>query len=677
MSAPRIDIVVVNYNTRDRTIECLDSVARQHIGGVRIIVVDNGSHDGSVAAISAAHPDAVVIAAGENLGFARGVNRGVERSDAEYVLLLNPDATVFPGSLEALVEFAQSHPAYGVYGGRTVRPDGTLDPSSCWGAPTPWSLLSFATGLSTVFKRSRLFDPESLGRWQRDSVREVDIVTGCLLLIRRADWVRLGGMDERFFLYGEDAEFSMRARRRGLRPVIVPDAVIQHDVGGSTGSTGRKMAMVLAGKVTYLWSMWWPPFALLGVLLLQAGAATRAVLEVATRTERATWRQVWAHRRAWRRGYPSAERTLFGRTPPARDELTVQAEPAFRTEAANPYNAELYRALQRRGVRVRDLDHPRLVLERTHIVHLHWPDLSFLAGPRRYLHVARLSLFYGTLAVARSRGTRLVWTVHNVSAHETRSSPLLRGIAERLLLANVDGIIALSERGLEDARSAYPALADVPAAVTPHGHYRGVYGFGIGRDEARRRLGLPLSRPVIASIGQIRPYKDIPRLIDVFAAMETDATLLIAGQVSPASLRADIEERAAADDRVMPDLRFIPDEEMPVLFAAADLVVIPYTRIQNSGSAVLALSADRPVLVPDMGALAELRATVGDDWVRLYTETLGPDALADALVWATARDRPQRADLRALDWDTIAESTVRAYQDFRARTRRRNSAPIG
>ena len=675
MSARTVDVIVVNYNTRERTLECLRSVVGQQIPGVGLIVVDNGSTDGSAEAFAAAHPEAQVIDAGENLGFARGVNRAVAASTAEYVLLLNPDATVFPGSLEALIDFAQEHPEHGLYGGRTVREDGSLDPSSCWGAPTPWSLLCFATGLSTVFKRSALFDPESLGRWQRDTVREVPVITGCLLLVPRTQWDAIGGMDERFFLYGEDAEFSARARAHGLRPVIVPSAVIQHDVGGSTSSTGRKMAMVMAGKATYVNLVWPRVLALAGILLLQAGAAVRGFLEWVTRAKRRTWRDVFYHRRAWRRGYPAAERTLFGRTPPptsppAPRPLTVQAEPAFRTEKANPYNGSLYRALQRRGVRVSDLSYWRMLAHRTDVVHLHWPDLSFLSGRRRSIHIARLVLFYSALRLARPRGTLLVWTVHNVSSHEERSTPAIRGAAERLLLGNIDGIIGLTEQGVEAARDAYPRLRDVPAAVTPHGHYRDEYTFGMPRSAARAALGIPPERPVIAAVGQIRSYKNIPHLIRVFRDMPGDAVLLVAGSASPAALADELREAAGADPRVMLDLRFLPDEEIPVVLAAADVVVLPYSRIQNSGSAILAASADRPVLVPDQGGMRELRDQLGTAWVRLYAGELTTADLSEALSWATEEGRPASADLSALDWDAIAAQTLTAYDEFRRRSRR-------
>ena len=313
---PELSVVVVNYNTRDATSACLRSVLQAAPDvDLEVVVVDNGSADGSVAAFRERFDDATVIDAGENLGFARGVNLGARSARGPWLLLLNPDTIVLPGSLRALLDFAEAHPEFGMFGGRTLRPDGGVDPSSCWGAPSLWSLATFATMLSTAFKRSSLFDPESLGGWDRDSVREVPIITGCLLLIRLADYERLGGMDEEYFLYGEDAEFSLRAGRAGLRRVIVPDAVIVHEVGGSSDAGGEKGCMVMAGKVTLLRKTWSPAGAAVGVRLLLAGVAARAALETLTRRPRAPWRTVWRRRADWRDGYPRAEATLFGRAP--------------------------------------------------------------------------------------------------------------------------------------------------------------------------------------------------------------------------------------------------------------------------------------------------------------------------------------------------------------------------
>lgn len=317
MSRPLLSVIVVNYNTCEATSACLASVREQEVDfDVEVVLVDNGSADSSAEILRRRHPEVHVIEAGENLGFARGVNLGVHHATGEYVLLLNPDTLVRPGTLAQLVSFARRHPDYGVYGGRTLRPDGSVDPSSCWGAPTLWSLTSFALGLSTAFKGSRVFDPEALGGWERDSVREVPIVTGCLLLTSRTDWDRIGGMDELFFLYGEDAEFSLRARAKGYRPVVVPEAVIVHEVGGSTASAGRKMSMVMAGKVTLLERAWPAPRARVGIALLLLGSLVRTGLEVASRRRTPTWGVVWRQRDDWRHGYPEAEQRIFGRPVP-------------------------------------------------------------------------------------------------------------------------------------------------------------------------------------------------------------------------------------------------------------------------------------------------------------------------------------------------------------------------
>jgi N-acetylglucosaminyl-diphospho-decaprenol L-rhamnosyltransferase len=306
-----LSVIIVSFNTRLATLECIASVLAHSPDGTEIVLVDNGSVDGSAQAIRERYPSTVVDEAGENLGFAKGVNRGVALSTGEFVLLLNPDTIVYEGSFEKLLAFAKAHPEHGMYGGRTLRRDGSVDKSSCWGAPTLWSLTCFALGLSTAFKGSRIFDPESLGPWQRDTVREVPIVTGCFLLMRRDRWDELGGMDEVFFLYGEDAEFSIRAARHGLRPVIVPEAVILHDVGGSTSNSGNKMSMVMAGKTTMLRCSWSMTRARVGIGLLQTGVWLRSTLErMAGR--RGMWSTVWARRADWIPGYPAARATLFG-----------------------------------------------------------------------------------------------------------------------------------------------------------------------------------------------------------------------------------------------------------------------------------------------------------------------------------------------------------------------------
>jgi N-acetylglucosaminyl-diphospho-decaprenol L-rhamnosyltransferase len=307
---PDVSILLVTYRCRDETRACLRSIAETTSGlDVEVIVLDNASGDGTVELVRSEFPGVRLFASDENLGFARGVNRAAAEATGEFVLLLNPDMEVHPGAIESLLAFARAHPEHGLYGGRTLDPDGTVNPGSCWGAPSLWSLICFATLLSTTFKHSGLLDPESLGGWERDTVREVDIVTGCLLLAPRGLWEELGGFDTRFFMYGEDADLSFRAQALGYRPAITPSAVVTHEIGVSSATREDKLLLLFQGKATLLRKHWRGFRLRLGLFLLTAGVGVRALLAVLGRRtdpRGAAWRRVWRERRRWLAGYPEA-----------------------------------------------------------------------------------------------------------------------------------------------------------------------------------------------------------------------------------------------------------------------------------------------------------------------------------------------------------------------------------
>ncbi len=267
-------------------------------------MLDNDSGDGTAEMIGAEFPDVRLLALGENLGFAAGVNRAAEEARGEFLLLLNPDTVVHEGSLDRFVRFARERPQHGLYGGRTFDPDGTLNPGSCWGSPSLWSLFCFSAMLNVAFRGNRVLDPESLGGWRRDTVREVGVVTGCLLLVRRVLWQQLGGFDTRFFMYGEDADLSFRARALGHSPAITPDAVITHEVGVSSSSRPDKIVLLLRGKVTLVRKHWSPLRARIGVALILLGVGVRALFG-----RSGAWPSVWAARSSWVKGYgPAAPR---------------------------------------------------------------------------------------------------------------------------------------------------------------------------------------------------------------------------------------------------------------------------------------------------------------------------------------------------------------------------------
>src|SRR5688572_24450315 len=172
-----VAILIVTYNSERQIEECLRSVYDQR-RAVRqqVVVVDNNSTDGTVALLREKFPEVTLVIPGKNLGFAKGVNLAARHADAEFLLLLNPDTVVLDHAIDVVVECARAHPAYGLYGGRTLKTDGRLEPSSCWGLPSLWSMGLFAFGLTTLAPRNRWLDPESLGGWARDTVREVGII---------------------------------------------------------------------------------------------------------------------------------------------------------------------------------------------------------------------------------------------------------------------------------------------------------------------------------------------------------------------------------------------------------------------------------------------------------------------------------------------------------------------
>ncbi len=302
-----VAILIVTYNSEQQIEACLQSAIDQK-GRLdqQIVVVDNSSQDGTVALIKERFPTVQLVTPGQNLGFAKGVNLAARHADAEFVLLLNPDTVVLDGAVEKAVAFARANPRYALYGGRTLKPDGSLEPSSCWGSPSLWSIFLYASGLTTLAPRNRLLDPESLGGWARDSIREVGIITGCFLLVRTDAWQKLKGLDERYFMYGEDADFAMRARAAGYHPVIYPDARVIHEVGKSSSTPLHKAMLLYKGKACYMRTHWKGLKCAFGLAFLLMGVGMRAAGGVVLRSANQTWIGLWRKRSEWIKGYPVA-----------------------------------------------------------------------------------------------------------------------------------------------------------------------------------------------------------------------------------------------------------------------------------------------------------------------------------------------------------------------------------
>ena len=352
--------------------------------------------------------------------------------------------------------------------------------------------------------------------------------------------------------------------------------------------------------------------------------------------------------------------------------MRVLAHPAFANRERNPYNALLYEHLADAGVDVREFTRDALLRGRYDVWHLHWPEGSI--NHRGVAHAVRKSLALLALVwLARRRGTRIVWTVHNLSSHDRRF-PRIEGWFWRGFVRQLDGVIHLSRAGQREALRRYPALRRAAHFVIPHGHYRAAYPNDVTRAEARERLGIAPDARVVAFVGQVRAYKNVPELVVAARALpDADVVALVCGKPASAALGDELRALAGDDVRVRLHLAPIAATEMQLFVNAADLVVLPYRDVLNSGAALLALSFDRPVLVPNAGALAELQQLVGPGWVRTYDGPVTAQELDHALAWS--RDPRAaaggRAPLDALDWEALARETASAYARVVARRDRR------
>ncbi|MEV4626231.1 glycosyltransferase family 2 protein [Micromonospora sp. NPDC049523] len=302
--SPAVSVVIVSYQTRDLILRALATLrTASPSGSYEVIVVDNASTDGSADAVTEEFPEARVVRLARNVGFGRAVNVGAARARGTWILLLNPDTEPVGDVIGEFVAYAHAHPEHRVYTGRTLHADHTDDGRSAFALPSLWGYVCFATGLSTVFRRSRLFNPEELPGLDRSVPAPVPAASGCLLLLQRSLFAELGGFLPDYFMYSEDIDLCHRATLLGASPVLVPGARVVH-VGGASSTGVGKRVMLLRGKATYLRLRWPRRRAAAGRALLATGVAVRAA--GARLTGRAGyWREVWAERRTWLAGWPA------------------------------------------------------------------------------------------------------------------------------------------------------------------------------------------------------------------------------------------------------------------------------------------------------------------------------------------------------------------------------------
>ena len=237
-SEPALDlsVIIVSWNAKDYLLKCLKSLSfAQSKTAMEIIVVDNDSADGSPEAVERDFPTVRLVRSGGNLGFARANNIGMRLSKGRYLALINSDVEVLGDCLGRLVDYCEQHPKVGMVGPHIIGRDRKLQ-RTCRGFPGIWNQFCRALALDAIFPKSKWLGGFLMSYWPQDTLQPVDMLTGCFWLARREALAQVGGLDERFFMYGEDMDWCKRFWLKGWPLVFVPAAEAIHYGGASSAN---------------------------------------------------------------------------------------------------------------------------------------------------------------------------------------------------------------------------------------------------------------------------------------------------------------------------------------------------------------------------------------------------------------------------------------------------------
>lgn len=229
-----LSIIIVNWNTKVYLARCLDSIFQNWPSHqTEIIVVDNGSADGSADMVKKNYSEVKLIANHQNLGFARANNIGINKSASRFLCLLNSDTQVLDDCFDRMINYMEIHPEIGILGPKILSPNLQVQ-RSCMAFPSLWNSLCRALALDSLFPNSKIFGGYLMTYFAHDSIRSVDIINGCCWLIRKEALDKVGLLDEQFFMYGEDMDWCRRFHQAKWQVVFYPEAQIVHYGGVSS-----------------------------------------------------------------------------------------------------------------------------------------------------------------------------------------------------------------------------------------------------------------------------------------------------------------------------------------------------------------------------------------------------------------------------------------------------------
>jgi glycosyltransferase involved in cell wall biosynthesis len=331
----------------------------------------------------------------------------------------------------------------------------------------------------------------------------------------------------------------------------------------------------------------------------------------------------------------------------------------FPLEASNnPVIRIINASLVKRGVVLSDYNWFTSGLEKADLFHVHWPD-AVVMGKGTLSGVIKTALFLKSILLFSFRRVPILWSVHNVRSNN-QYHPLLEALLWRWFLPRVSAFHHFARWS-----TLLVAKQGRLSRVIPHPHYRGTLSNRLSRIEARRSLDIPSSATVILAFGQLAPYKGFDTLIRTFGTVaDPSLILIICGQNQDSGFLSTLQQLASHDNRVRVIEGYLRDVELQRYNEAADLTLLPYKRVNNSGAAVFALSIGRCVLAPASGSIVDLSEELGEQWVTTYEGDLTAEDLRRAIGRATAQPENAMPAMLASDPDAVGQILSDFYSEI-------------
>lgn len=310
--------------------------------------------------------------------------------------------------------------------------------------------------------------------------------------------------------------------------------------------------------------------------------------------------------------------------------MKILAYPAFKTKKANPYTYLLYSNMPREAA-IEELSLKRMLLSKYNIIHLHWASETITRHNNYFVAASRSLVFLFGLGCQKIKGAKIVKTIHDKTPHSI-VHPKLFSFVDTIIDKICDSFINLRQ--------------------ILHGHYRSYYSYQYKK---------PLKQANnILFFGYISPYKNIQKFIEI-AKQFPDKHFTIAGKPETQETRKEILDLTQNLPNVTCILRYIEESEIPDLFDSHELCILPFKEILNSGSSILSLSFNTPIIVPDSEIFRLWQSKFGKEWVRILSD----DNVKQLINYPIPQTE---LSLKFLDWDRISHQTYTHYEDISSKT---------